>query len=510
MSISRVSTPLGATVALYLIYKAYDALNRYLTSPMRHLPGPPSSSILLGSMKEMMLTDPNITHVRLVEEHGTTFKFRAAFGDEWLFTADVKAISYILKRDAGKWQKPTTFARNLIDLLGPGLVLVDSDVHRKQLKDMWSSQIQQNNGEAKQIDVLSGLSRATLEIIGETGFGYKFDSLSEDGRNELHEAFKIMFKSGAKPGLIRLIKSVIPAGERFIPSDFGAEKETERAKATMNRIGKALLKERESSYDPQISEQEKYEVRDILSLLVRANAAGANDHRLPEDQVLAQIPTFIVAGHETTSTTTAWALFSLAQDLAMQSKLRDELLAVATGNPSMEELNSLPFLDAVARETFRLHAAAPSTMRLPVEDDVLPLQTPVVDTLGNKHAEIRVRKGQVVLMSLATVNQLQSIWGEDAGKFNPERWKSPPEAAMAIPGVWGNVLTFLGGPRACIGYRFAIIEMKALLFTLLRAFEFTLAVPTSDIIKQSEFVIRPHYKGDSSNSLPLLVRPVAD
>lgn len=535
MPVSRLSGPLGATVALYLLYKAYDALSRYLTSPMRYMPGPISRNILLGNMKEMMLTDPNITHNQFVEEHGITFKFRAAFGEEWLFTADVKAISHILKRDAGKWQKPTTFSRNLIDLLGPGLVLVDSDAHRKQrkilnpafspheiskftevfldtsikLRDMWSNQIQQNNGEAKRIDILSGLSRATLDIIGETGFGYKFDSLSDEKTNELHEAFKTMFKTGAKPGIIRLIKSVIPFGARFLPSDLGAEKETERAKDTLNRIGKQLLKERESSFDPRVSEQEKYEVKDILSLLVRANADDAGDQRLPEDQVLAQIPTFIVAGHETTSTATAWALFSLAQDASMQSKLRDELLAVSTENASMDELNSLPYLDAVVRETLRFHAPAPSTMRLPVDDDILPLQTPVVDTLGIAHHELRIRKGQTVLMSLAVVNRLPSIWGEDAGKFNPDRWKAPPEAAVAIPGVWGNTLTFLGGPRACIGYRFALTEMKALLFTLIRAFEFELAVPAADIVKQSEFVIRPFLRTDGTNQLPLLVRPVA-
>lgn len=40
----------------------------------------------------------------------------------------------------------------------------------------------------------------------------------------------------------------------------------------------------------------------------------------------------------------------------------------------------------------------------------------------------------------------------------PERWESPPEAISENPGVWGHLMTFLGGPRACIGYQFTIVE----------------------------------------------------
>ena len=52
-----------------------------------------------------------------------------------------------------------------------------------------------------------------------------------------------------------------------------------------------------------------------------------------------------------------------------------------------------------------------------------------------------------------------SFYGHDFTiDFRPERWESVPEASSAVPGVWGNMLTFLGGPRACIGFRFSLIE----------------------------------------------------
>jgi hypothetical protein len=91
------------------------------------------------------------------------------------------------------------------------------------------------------------------------------------------------------------------------------------------------------------------------------------------------------------------------------------------------------------------------------------------------------------------------------------------------------MLTFLGGPRACIGYRFSLVECvtylscfcssliktliirtKALLFTLIRAFEFELAVPNEDIVKKSGIVQRPLLRSDpeAGNQMPLILKSV--
>ncbi len=97
----------------------------------------------------------------------------------------------------------------------------------------------------------------------------------------------------------------------------------------------------------------------------------------------SEVPTFLVAGHETTATATTWALFSLTQCPEAQAKLRNQLLAVGTDNPTMDELNALPYLDAVVRETLRIHPPVASTMRVATKDDILPLSEPVKDRNGN-------------------------------------------------------------------------------------------------------------------------------
>jgi cytochrome P450 len=82
-------------------------------------------------------------------------------------------------------------------------------------------------------------------------------------------------------------------------------------------------------------------------------------------------------------------LYALTQDIRVQTKLREELLAVETDTPTMDELNALPYLDMVVRETMRIHAPVPSTIRVATKDDILPLNAPFKDKKGVLHDGIR-------------------------------------------------------------------------------------------------------------------------
>jgi len=89
---------------------------------------------------------------------------------------------------------------------------------------------------------------------------------------------------------------------------------------------------------------------------------------------LPEIYTFFVAGHETSSASMCWTLFGLCKNLEAQRKLREELLALATDDPTMDELKALPYLDMVVRESLRLHAPSFFTKRVAVKDTVLPMR----------------------------------------------------------------------------------------------------------------------------------------
>ncbi|GLB35548.1 putative cytochrome p450 [Lyophyllum shimeji] len=526
----RLFGSLAATLTAYGLYRGLKVIYEQITSPLRHLPGPKSKSWIYGNFKEIWEAENSVLHEQWIQEYGPTIQYAGILGMRRLYTTDTKALNHILMH-SDIYEKPDVARYNLSRVLGEGVLVVEGDKHRQQrkvmnpafgpsqvrelteiffakaiqLRDIWAAD-NANQGGASRVDALSWLSRTTLDVIGLAGFNYNFNALSEDpGQNELNAAFSVMFKAGIKLSLIPLLRGWFPL-LRFLRTEQDAK--ADEARKTMNRIANQLLRESKAS----IHDKSEWKTRDLLSLLVKSNMDTAipENQRMTDQDVLAQVPTFLVAGHETTSTGTTWALYALTQDKRVQDKLRQELLAVDTDTPTMDELNALPYLDMVVRETMRVHAPVASTIRSAVKDDILPLSKPFTDRKGVVHDTVRVNEGQTLLIPILAINRDKSIWGEDAMEFRPERWEKVPEAAAAIPGVWGNMLTFLGGPRACIGYRFSLVETKALLFTLIRAFEFELAVPVKDIVKKSSVVQRPVLVTDPEgrNQMPLLIKSV--
>ncbi|KAJ7679608.1 cytochrome P450 [Mycena rosella] len=520
------------TIGAYALYHILKAIYDELTSPNRLLPGPKSTHWFFGNLLEIIKDQNGGLAERYTQEYGRTMKYHRFFGISSLYTTDTKAIQHFLSR-TDIYQKSEASRFSLGRIVGPGVLVVEGNEHKHQnpafgapqvreltsifvdtsiqLRDIWAAEAAKNGGVAR-VEILSWLSKATLDMIGLAGFNYRINALGTDDNDtpdELAEAFESLVHSETNFSLIRFLQFRFPI---FRPIPTARDNIFLKSQATMNRVGMKLLAESKQ----QVAEIGTFETghgRDLLTLLVRANTSKEipESQQLSDKDVLAQVPTFLVAGHETTSTALTWALFALTQNVSAQTRLREELLSVSTDNPTMDELNELKYLDCVVRETLRVHAPVPSTSRVAMRDDVVPLSTPFADVHGVVHNTIRVRKGDPISIPILALNRDAEIWGPDAMKFIPERWESPSPITNNIPGIWGQTLTFLGGPRSCIGYRFSLVETKALLFTLVRGFEFELAVPIEDIgnkatpIVQRPIVLSEKEKG---NQMPLLVRPV--
>jgi len=277
------------------------------------------------------------------------------------------------------------------------------------------------------------------------------------------------------------------------------------ARAVMKRIGARLVQERKLVFSQGVSEDDvekgQEHCKDLLSLLVKANMTDPEGSSMSDEDVQDQIATFIVAGHETSSAGIAWCLHCLSNNIVAQERLRQEICHLGTDSPDVEQIKSVKYLDHVVREGLRLYPPIPSTSRVAMKDDIIPL---------SNGTGIRIAEGDGVFIPIFTLNTDKRIWGKDAQEFRPERWENIPAGAQALPGVWGNILSFLGGSRACIGYHFATLEMKYIIFTLIRNFEITPALPAHMIQRKSGIVLRPCVQGedDGRPQMPLLIKPV--
>ncbi|KAF9236874.1 cytochrome P450 [Melanogaster broomeanus] len=532
-----------ASVAAFGLWKLLRLVYHEVTSPIRHLPGPKSTSWIYGNLGEIYKApysflhnqENSVLHEQWVKEYGHTLKYKGFFSRNRLFTMDTRAINHVLTHSTD-YHKPSQMRYTLSQVcfslkmpstrrimnpaFGPAQIREFTNIFIAKairLRDVVSSEVSKDpaaHTTGARIDIMPWLSRMTLDVIGLAGFNYNFDALDANEKpNELNEAFSTALNAVQGFSIFHILQAWIPP-LRLIPTD--RTQKIQVSQRTMARIGNELVTNAKTTARAGATEKGEIEKsslhgRDLLTLLVKANMATdiPESQKLSDVDVFAQVPTFLVAGHETTSTATTWALYAMTLAPEVQTKLREELLSVDAETPSMDDLMALPYLDAVVRETLRVHAPVPSTVRVAVKDDVLPLEKPFTDKHGVVHDGIRISKGDQMFIPILAMNRSEELWGPDAHEFNPERWQNLPESVSHIPGVWGHMLSFLGGSRACIGYRFSLVEMKAILFTLVRAFEFELAVPASEIGKKATFVQRPVLRGDPTNKpqLPLLVKP---
>ncbi|OSC98529.1 cytochrome P450 [Trametes coccinea BRFM310] len=479
-------------VGIYNLWLARIRVSSY-GDVFYQLPGPASPSLLFGVARQFWTTDPTEQH-----EAWKPLAVRT-------FVAEMVGTGTLLSEGANHRRQ----RRVVNPTFAPAQTRQFTElflVKACQLRDILALEVAVQGGVAR-VDIYSWLHKMSLDVICEAAFGCNIGALSgERQSNELFDAFRLVAQQVTRMSIWPMLRFFFPV-LRVFPEE--QSRRFARARQVMGDFAGKRIKEKQRELDGS-KPKGPHRRGDFLAMLVEANMDQkiAVMQRLSDQNIIDECRTILTAGHDTTAITLSWTIYCLAKHPEIQRQLRNELRAIATDSPTMDELAALHYLDCVLREVVRLYPVLPSSLRITSEDTVLPLGEPI-NINGEIHDRIWLPRNTPIVIPILALNRDKTLWGDDAFDFRPDRWDNLPKTASTMPGIWGNSLTFLSGPHACIGYRFAINEMKATIFTLLRTYDFELGLSADDVGQTPTMLRRPMRLSDpdSGPQLPVLVRP---
>ncbi len=218
---------------------------------------------------------------------------------------------------------------------------------------------------------------------------------------------------------------------------------------------------------------------DLLGLLLKVRDEETGQG-LSDVEIRDTLMTFVAAGHETTAIALTWAFYLVANDPDIQAALRAEADAVfGQGVPSAEDASRLLLTRQVIEEALRLYPPAPILGRRAVED---------TEICGHP-----VRKGDVALLAFYALQRHETLW-DNPNAFDPDRW-----SASRRPADRYMSMAFGGGPRACIGAQFSMMEAAIILSVVLS--RLTVEPAHGDVVPVMQVTLRPR------GGMPLRFRP---
>ncbi|KAG7095748.1 hypothetical protein E1B28_006458 [Marasmius oreades] len=426
---------------------------------------------------------------------------------------------------------------------GPSVVYAEGDDHRRQRRIMapgfgtpqakalvpifsavassvtnkWKDLLSISNDRSEVFNIPAWISRATLDAIGLAGFDYDFGAMDNDD-NRLAKVYKNLFADlFAAPTngmfMVGTLISILPAKVAQWFLEYNPSARLARARV-VREVSQDVARNLVSAKINEIANMEGG--KDVMSLMIKANLSENARSRLSEKELLAQMQVLFIAGHETTANTLSWTLLELSRRPELQTKLRQEihtkereLAREERTEFTAEDFESLPYLSAVVKESLRYHPVALHIAKMAIDNDCIPLSNPITTTDGKQIDQITVSKGQIVFLSIPAYNRNKAVFGEDAHVFRPERWLQKSEGMGSTSvGVYANLLTFSGGVRSCIGWRFAVHELQAFLVEMVRNFEFSLTPECERIRREACGVMVPTLAGELAKGVqcPLKVR----
>lgn len=398
--------------------------------------------------------------------HDGLIRYLFFFNRERLLVASPKALAEVLVTKSYVFEKPEAMRGLLGRVLGHGILLAEGDEHKAQrrnllpafqyrhVKDLypifWAkagstvrAMTAACGGGPAVLEVNSWASRCTLDIIGAAGMGVDFGAV-EDEDNELAQTYRQLSRPSRQASALMVLGTVLP-GWLVHRLPLRRNREVEESAKRIRAVCRGLIRDKKRRLAAKEADHEV----DILTVALGSGLFG-------DDQLVDQLMTFLAAGHDTTASALTWALYQLARFPERQRRLRDEVrsrLPPPTDDEgvSSAEVDGMPYLRAVSSEVLRTFSPVPMTIREAACDTTIQGEA--------------VRRGTRVMLAPWATNVDPRLWGEDAGEFRPERWLSGEAGTTSGGGASSNYanLTFLHGPRSCIGAGFARSELACVL-----------------------------------------------
>lgn len=374
-----------------------------------------------------------------VASHGDVVRFDIATL-EMAAVLHPDQIKKVLVEQFDRYRKPDNAGG--VDILADGLLLTDGErwqQQRSQLQPLFYRDRIETYAETMgayaaaaadewcatdgPVDVADATAEYTLRVLGKTLFGIETD----DRRQAVRAGARaIRERSSDTPGAVTVPDWLPTPGNRRY----------HRGISQLQSVIDELLAEQEPTGDGD----------DLLSLLQTATGQTGPS----EAEIRSQLATFLFAGHETSATALTWALYEIGRRPDVARRLVAEVDDVVTGEyATLSDLPALEYTDRFLRETLRRYPPAAAIFR-ETDTDVtldgyrLPADTFVVIPQFHVHTDDR--------------------WWDDPYLFDPARWESTDDADSDRPEY--AYFPFGGGPRHCIGMRFARLELKIALATI--------------------------------------------
>lgn len=299
------------------------------------------------------------------------------------------------------------------------------------------------------VDLREIMQRMTLEIAGRTMFSFGMDRHGLTLRN-------FVMEYGARLGRPYLLDMVLPLSWPS-PMDFARA----RFRKRWTEFVAMLIAERR-----EMGKKDGAPPRDLFDLMDEARDPETGKG-FSDEQLVDEVATMILAGHETTATALFWALYLLALDPDTQEEIASETRGEHLD--SMADIDRQKFTRAVIEETMRLYPPAFLIARAAREKD--------------NAAGVAIGKGDIIMIAPWLLHRHEKLW-DQPNAFIPKRFMSTeaPDRFAYLP--------FGAGPRVCVGAPFAQAESVLALARLIGAFRVELA-DTSPVIPLGVVTTQP-------------------